>query len=64
VDGDGHLALSLRSALQGCPDDVVVETPTLSIFLEPGTATLLHDKVLDARLPTRGRAKFLIVDRT
>ncbi len=42
------------------PTDLVVESAGARVFLEPGAAVALDDKVLDAALDDRGSVSFAI----
>ncbi len=45
------------------PADEVVEAGGARLFLEPGAAVALDDKVLDARVDDQGAVSFAIGDR-
>lgn len=59
-DGRDALALSLVGAPE--PDDQVIEAQNASVFLESETATLLDDKVLDARVEG-GQVGFVLTEQ-
>jgi Fe-S cluster assembly iron-binding protein IscA len=50
VDADGQPAVGLALATAPEPGDAVVEDASVPVFLAPGVAELLDDKVLDAQV--------------
>ena len=59
-DGQAGFGLSLAAGPE--PDDEVVEERSASIFMEPETATLLDDKVLDAAVDGE-RVGFMLAEQ-
>jgi iron-sulfur cluster assembly protein len=55
-----HTAFSVGVAEAPEPMDLVVESEGARVFLEPGAAVALDDKVLDATLDDRGAVSFAI----
>ena len=56
-DGSGELQLSLQQ--QPTPGDEVIDTSGARVFLEPNTATLLADQILDAQITDAGAGFYL-----
>jgi iron-sulfur cluster assembly protein len=60
VGTEPHLQITI-AALPG-EDDQIVETEGARVFLEPGAASLLDDKLLDATVE-QNQVSFTIVDQ-
>jgi iron-sulfur cluster assembly protein len=60
TDGQEGFGLSLAAGPE--PDDEVVEEQSASIYMEPETASLLEDKVLDASVDG-DRVGFMLAER-
>lgn len=60
--GDSPEANTLELELVTGPgeSDQVVPVPGARVFLEPGAATYLSDKVLDGQLDEQGQARFVV----
>jgi Fe-S cluster assembly iron-binding protein IscA len=58
---DGQESFTVATASEPIEGDQVVEESGARVFLEPGAALLLDDKVLDARVDEKGGVQFLLV---
>jgi iron-sulfur cluster assembly protein len=57
VDGSGDLQLSLQA--EPAPGDEVIDAEGARVFLEPATANLLSDQMLDAQVSDGGAGFYL-----
>jgi Fe-S cluster assembly iron-binding protein IscA len=57
-DGSEGLTISTETTPQ--QGDSVLENEGARVFLEPGAAEILDDKVLDARVDDKGKVEFLL----
>jgi iron-sulfur cluster assembly protein len=57
---NGEEDLTVSTVETPAAGDQVIEDQGARVFLEPGAATLLDDKVLDATVDEQGRVRFLL----
>lgn len=57
---EGTEALTLDTAPEPEEGDQIIEQEGARVFLEPGAAAALGDKVLDAQVDDAGRVQFLV----
>jgi iron-sulfur cluster assembly protein len=60
TDDGGAPAFALTLSQGPDPDDNVIEAQDARVFLEPGVAQQLADKVLDAQINEQGEIAFLV----
>ena len=60
---NGQDGLTVSTAAAPVEGDQVVDEEGARVFVEPGAAVLLDDKILDARLDAQGSVEFLVAAR-
>jgi iron-sulfur cluster assembly protein len=56
-------AFEVSAAAHGQPDDQVVEQGGATVYLDPASAALLDDKVLDAAVDPTGKVEFALAQQ-